>query len=598
MVGKAAHAGKRNGRREPPRRGRPTGHPTVRRVARRAARVLACVACAALLLAAGCDREAAWRTRVAQLSAQDRLGGLRVQERAPTVAPPGAERTLTVVATGDLKGWLSAATLDPEREATGLAHLAPLIRELRAGGRDLVLLDAGDALNGAPSVTLGGTPVPPMVAAMNALGYDAMALGNYDLALGWPALQAARAASRFAWLSANGERAGGTALAPYAVLERDGVRVGVLGLTTPAATLGRDPRALEGLAFTSLEAAARRWLPILRDVERVDVLVGLFHSGLDAGWAREEALRAGLPPFAAAGRVAEAVPGFDLIVAGDAQRLSPRRSASGDTPFGVPVLEPGRFGNGIAVATLRLRERGGRWVVAGVERHTQAAAPGPDAALLAALAGPLRRTRERLAEATRVRFRRVPRRGEFYRCAGALSHAVAATQGGGDPARTLSLLPMRWDFVPPQRGELGRPLRRAHLYRWLRYEDTLVQAPLTGRQVALLLDGWVRQEHGWRVPASEVLWPGGLAVAVPQEGSELRDLRRAAEGAVLAPDAAVPVWLTAFVWYGGLGLAPRALLPGGAPLRELPGSLRERLFALLNDPALALPAPCARWLER
>ncbi|HEX9844732.1 MAG TPA: hypothetical protein VGC20_18370, partial [bacterium] len=561
-------------------------------------------------LVAGCERSAAERERVAAWSAQGRLGGLRVVERAASVAPPGAERTLTVAATGDLKGWISTATLHPGREATGLAHLAPLIRDLRAGDPDLLLLDAGDALNEAPATTLAGmgtadpAPVPPIVTLMNALGYDAMALGNYDVALGWAALGRAQAASRFAWLSANLERTengtgggaeGGTVLAPYTVLERRGVRVGVLGLTTPAAALGRDPRELAGRAFADLEAAARRWVPILRGVERVDVLIGLFHSGLDGKWAREDAVRAGLPLFAAAGRVAETVPGFDLIVAGDAQRLSPRRSTAAETPYGVPVLEPGARGNGLAVATLRLAARDGRWVVTDVERHTLAAAAAPDPAALALVAEPLLRIRERLAEPTRVRFRRVPRKSEFYRCAGALSHAAAAAGSGDDAARVRSLLPMRWVFAPPARGELGSPLRRAHLYRWLRYDDTLVQGRLTGRQVALLLDGYVRHERGWRVLPLEVFWPGGLAVDVPQEGSELSAVRQADDGAVLPRDGTVPVWLTAFVWYGGLGLAPRALLPGGPPLRALPGSLRERLFALLSDPALVIPAPCARW---
>ncbi len=579
---------------------------TWRAAALRAACALAQAACTLTLAAcvlglAACERTGAERERVLHLAAAGRLGGLRIAQRAPILAPPAAERTLTVVATGDLKGWLTQATLYPRSRGEGLAFLAPRIADLRAEQPSLILLDAGDALLGAPSAALAAAEgaVPPIVAAMNRLRYDAMTLGNVDLGLGWPALARARAAADFPWLSANAVQPdGGTALAPYAVLERDGVRVGVLGLTTPAAALGRDPRALGEVAFTDLEAAARRWVPILRQVERVDVLIGLFHSGLDDPFARDAALRSGLPLFAAAGRIAEAGLGFDLIVAGDAQRLSPRQPSDGDTPYGTPVLEPGAFGNGLALATLRLRERGGRWAVTGVERRTLPAAAAPEPGLLAALAEPLQRTQAWLAEPTRVRLRRVPRKAEFYRCAGALSHAVAVAQSGEDAARVLSLLPMRWHYWRPAPAEIDGPLRRAHLLRWIRFDETLVQGRLTGRQIALLLDGYVRQLRGWRVPAPVVLWPGGLRVTLPEEGSELTELYRVSDGRALEPDETAPVWLTAFLWYGGLGLAPQALLSGGPPAREAPLPLRATLFALLSDPAFVPPPECARWLER
>jgi len=518
--------------------------------------------------------------------------------RAPRLIPAGTERTLTIAATGDLKGWITTATLDPDRRPTGLAYVAPRIRALRAEDPELILLDAGDALQGAPSATLAGTAVPPIVTLMNALGYDAMALGNVDVSLGWPALDRARAASRFAWLAANVRTpSGGTRLPPYAVLERHGIRVGIVGMTTPAAVLGRDPRRLEGVTFTDVEAAARRWASVLRRVERVDVLIGLFHSGLDSTYDRDVALRAGAPLFAAAGRVAEAGLGFDLIVAGDAQRLSPRTPSGAETPYGTPVVEPGARGNGLAVVTLRLAERDGRWAVQDVRRRTLPAADAPDPAALALEARALRRTRERLAAPTRVRFRAVPRKTEFQRCAGALSHAAAArlTVPSADPARTLSLLPA-WRFVAPPRDEVGEPVRLAHLVRWLPFDERLVQGRLTGRQVALLLDGYVRWSRGWRTRPGTVLWPGGLNAPVPPEGSELAGLRRVGGGAPLEPTAHMPVWISAFIWYGGLGLAPRALLPGGPPLREAPARLREALFALLSDPAFALPGPCARWL--
>lgn len=581
-------------------------HPAPCRPRRDAARLLRALALLLALAAlpAACDHAAAERARVQQWSDAGRLGGLAVQARSPTAPAAGARRTLTVAVTGDLKGWISTATLYPQRTPTGLAHLAPLLRRLRGEAPGLVLLDAGDALHGALSGAVpgadGAPPALPIVALMNALGYDAGALGNFDFALGRATLARAREQAHFPLLSGNlVRREGGTLLAPYAVLERDGpggtVRIGVLGLTTPGAALGRAPRTLAGLRFAGLEAAARRWVPVLRDVEHVDVLIGLFHSGLDGAHSRDDALRAGLPLLAAAGRVAEAGLGFDLVVSGGAHRLAPRRPTDGDTPYGVPILQPGAYGDGLAVARLQLAEAGGRWRVTGVARETLRAAPAADPAALAAVAAPLARAREWLAAPTRVRFRAVPRKSEFYRCAGALSHAVAVQTDGGPAAAVRSLLPMRWDFLPPTPAERGAPLRRAHLYRWMRYGETVVQAPLTGEQVRLLLAGYVRHLRGWRVAPLEVLWPGGLEVAVAAGGAQVLSVR-GADGAPLPRDGSVPVWLTGFVWYGGLGLAHEALLPGGAPLREGTGTLREALFALVSGPDAALPAECQRWL--
>ncbi len=432
---------------------------------------------------------------------------------------------------------------------------------------------------------------------MNALRYDAMALGNYDLALGWASLAHALAAADFPWLAANLERPwGGTVLPPYRVLERNGVRVGVLGLTTPGAAAGLHPRHLDDMALRDLERTARRWVPVLREVEAADVVIALLHSGMDGAYRREEAIRTGRPLYAAGGRLAEGVPGLDLIVSGGAHRLSPYASSDGATPYGTPVLEAGALGRGLAVAQFALEAANGRWSITEVRRHTLRAAATPDTELLATVAHELQRTRERLAEPTRARFRRVPRKAAFVACAGALSHATAALLTGEDPAHLLSLLPAQWVYEPPTRDERGQPVRRAHLYRWQRYPERLVKAHLTGRQIEHLLDGYVRHRRGWRVSPLAVLWPGGLEATIAPGGSRLQSLTRQAGGRSIRPHALYPVWLTQFVWYGGLGLAPEALLQPDWKLREVEIPLRAGLFALLNDPRFALPEACRGWL--
>jgi hypothetical protein len=156
---------------------------------------------------------------------------------------------------------------------------------------------------------------------------------------------------------------------------------------------------------------------------------------------------------------------------------------------------------------------------------------------------------------------------------------------------------MRWRFAPPARTELGAPLRRAHLHRWILYGDRLVQSELTGRQIELLLEGYVRHLRGWKVRDTQVLWPGGLAVTLPEKGSLMESLNLAADGAPLERHRAYPVWLTVWHRYGGAGLAAQALLRPGPEWGRSDATLRAGLFAWLSDPALALPPQCARWLE-
>ncbi len=552
------------------------------------------------------------------------LKGWRVRQRPPNRPREGERREIVVVATSDLHGWITSATLYPKGRPGGLAHLAPLIAELRAETPDLILLDAGDTLRGAPNLSLparflpemslpargAGPAPPPILRLMNRLGYDAMALGNHDLEAGRTALARWVGQSEFPWLSANvrhPERE--TLLPPYRIIERGGVRVAVLGLITPGVAIWLDRKHLAGLRVQDMAGAARRWLPVLREVERADVVIGLFHSGLDGWYDRAVALRHGLPLPNAAGLIAEGRAGFDLIVSGHAHRLSPRRSRNGNSAYAVPVVQPGARGEGLAVARLMLRGVGGRWQTVAVRRETRRAAIRPAPALLAEVEPELAATRVWLAEATGVRFSSFPDKIAFHRCAGELSHQAASRLAPGtlsapaDGAPELgraaaSLLPMMWRFVPPRPAELGAPLRRAHLHRWMRYGNMLVLARLNVRQVALLLGPFARRKGGLRTRYSAVLYPGGLRARIASGGTEVLALALPGGGGPLSSHATIPVWLTNYHWNGGSGLARRALLHPSQIAGRTRVSLRELVFRLLSDPAMELPPGCRSFLEK
>ncbi len=142
--------------------------------------------CACAALAAGCEGRPAGSTApVAE--------ALPAAPAARPGLPGSATRELVVVATSDLHGWISNDTLYPRGRPGGLAHLGPVIAELRRESPGLILLDGGDTMQGAPNLARaereGPAGPPPVLRLMNRLGYDAMALGNHDLEAGRAALE-------------------------------------------------------------------------------------------------------------------------------------------------------------------------------------------------------------------------------------------------------------------------------------------------------------------------------------------------------------------------------------------------------------------------
>src|SRR6266446_9422587 len=144
-------------------------------------------------------------------------------------SPLGAEHVkLTILATTDLHGNMYPFDYYANRPSNrGLAKIATLIRAARAANPNTLLIDCGDTIQGTPleyvyqtfvrtghlpvKLTFPGEPFQhdPMMLAMNALGYDAMVVGNHEFNYGLKNLDRARADARFPWLSANTELASG-----------------------------------------------------------------------------------------------------------------------------------------------------------------------------------------------------------------------------------------------------------------------------------------------------------------------------------------------------------------------------------------------------
>jgi 2',3'-cyclic-nucleotide 2'-phosphodiesterase / 3'-nucleotidase len=237
---------------------------------------------------------------------------------------------ITIVGTTDLHGNILAKDYYTGKADTrGLAKAATIIKRTRHENPNLLLLDSGDTIQGTPLEYYhnkkNNQPPDPMMLVMNALHYDAMAVGNHEYNFGLPVLEKARAEAKFPWLSANTYNQGTdqTHFRPYLVKEIAGVRIGVLGLTTPGIPNWDNAQNYQGLEFHEPLAEANKWVKILRDKERVDVVVIIMHMGL------EEDLNTGvINPGQVQNEnqalaIAREVPNVDVILMGHTHRDVP-----------------------------------------------------------------------------------------------------------------------------------------------------------------------------------------------------------------------------------------------------------------------------------
>ncbi|HEY6121321.1 MAG TPA: metallophosphoesterase, partial [Pyrinomonadaceae bacterium] len=237
---------------------------------------------------------------------------------------------ITILGTTDLHG--NIYPIDYYKNAPdnrGLAKMATLINRARKDNPNTLLLDSGDTIQGTPLEYYhnkkNNLPPDPMMLVMNSLNYDAMAVGNHEYNFGLQVLEKARSEARFPWLSANTYDKGTerTHYQPYLIKELAGLRIGVLGLTTPGIPNWENPPNYQGLEFHEPLSEARKWVAILRDKEKADLVIVSMHMGLEEDLHSGEINPSQVPNENEAIEIARNVPGIDLILMGHTHRDVP-----------------------------------------------------------------------------------------------------------------------------------------------------------------------------------------------------------------------------------------------------------------------------------
>ena len=279
---------------------------------------------------------------------------------------------ITILGTTDLHGNIDPIdyyTNKPDNR--GLAKIATLVKRIRKEQPNVLLIDSGDTIQGTPLESFHGRknnqPIDPMMLIMNALNYDAMTVGNHEYNFGLKVLEKARQEAKFPWLSANtyDTNTGKTHYQPYLIREMAGVKIGILGLTTPGIPNWDNPPNYAGLEFHDPIPEAKKWVEILRSKEKVDIVVVAMHMGLGEDLRTGEVTPAQVPHENEAVAIAREVPGIDVIFMGHTHRDVPALVING-----VLLTQANAWGRQLARADLYLQKSTTGWHVSAKASRT------------------------------------------------------------------------------------------------------------------------------------------------------------------------------------------------------------------------------------
>ena len=216
----------------------------------------------------------------------------------------------------------------------GLAERASFVKSVRAENPNVLLIDAGDFNTGTALSNMFNAEVD--ILAYNMIGYDAMTFGNHEFTGTLAKLERQIASAKFPFVSSNIKTSRGRFLGghQYLVKNYDGIRVGIIGITT-LRTLdmaGADHFVNTALTFINEIEAANTAIALLRDKEMVDIVIALAHMG-DVVESQTHIVSTAL---------ARAVQGIDIIVDGHSHTKFERPLKIGDT-YVVSANEWGKF---------------------------------------------------------------------------------------------------------------------------------------------------------------------------------------------------------------------------------------------------------------
>lgn len=281
-------------------------------------------------------------------------------------ASQDSEVTLKLIETSDVHGCYFPYDFIRNKSMKGsLARVSSYVKEQREKYENVILMDNGDILQGQPVAyyyNYMDTISEHVCAAMlNYMKYDVGTMGNHDVETGHAVYDRWVRQCSFPVLGANivDNKTGKPYLPPYQVIEKEGVKIAILGMITPAIPSWLPEQLWSGLHFEDMEDCARKWVKIIREKENPDVLVGLFHAGPE-GNKLDNVVENG------SGNVAKSVPGFDVVFMGHdhTRRYEKVVNVEGDS---VLLIDPANMSKVVSEVTFTIKKQDGKVVSKQVE---------------------------------------------------------------------------------------------------------------------------------------------------------------------------------------------------------------------------------------
>lgn len=285
------------------------------------------------------------------LAAVMTVSGAMVFQPASAKAADDQETHITLLATSDVHGrfmpWDYA--MDTANTNGSFTQLYTLIKQVRAENPNTILLDAGDVIQDNSAELFNDQPKSPMMVAMNEMGYDAWAMGNHEFNFGIDTFNKVTGQFNSTKLAGNVYKENGERFLPATkIVEKAGIKVGIIGMTTPLITdFEKDTDHLKGLVVKNPVDETKKAVQELEG--KADVMIGLMHMGLD----NENSL-----PGTGVSDIAKEVPQLTAIFAGHMHKL-----VKSETVNGVLIGEPDKYGTHVSRIDLTFVKQDGKMVL-------------------------------------------------------------------------------------------------------------------------------------------------------------------------------------------------------------------------------------------
>jgi raw score 13.65 len=256
------------------------------------------------------------------------------------------EVNVKILGTSDVHGrvvpWSYAS--DTEDKSGSYAQLSTLINQRRKENKNVILVEVGDAIQDNSidlfALTLEEAKNHPIPKVLNYMKYDVFVPGNHEFNFGMPVLNEILNDIKAKKLAANlYHKDGKRYLQPTTIIQKDGVKIGIIGLTTPmSAKFEEDTGNLKDYKYVSIIEETKKQVKNLK-AKKVDAIVAVAHMGIEnENNIPETGLR----------DLANAVPEIDAIVAGHMHQ-----DVKSETINGVLITEPHRYGTVLSEIDLK-----------------------------------------------------------------------------------------------------------------------------------------------------------------------------------------------------------------------------------------------------